>query len=87
MTRSIFTRRYELLRRLIVEARKDARLTQVELAKKLGKPQSFVSKYEIGERRLDVIEFVDVTTAIGVSPQRLLVQLQNNSRREEQHRR
>jgi len=37
------------------------------LAKKLGKQQSFIAKYEGGERRLDVIEFVDVVTAMGAS--------------------
>ena len=79
MTRSIFTHRYERLRSLIIEARKRAGLTQVELARKLGRPQSFVSKYEIGERRLDVVEFVDVAAAIGVSAQALLAQLQKLS--------
>ena len=85
MTRSIFTGRYERFRELIVEARKNAGLTQVELAKRLGKPQSFVSKYEIGERRLDVIEFVDVAAAIGVSAHGLLTRL-NSTRREKSER-
>ena len=49
---------------LLVEARRDAGLTQVALAKKLGRPQSFVSKFERGERRLDVTEFLDVARAL-----------------------
>jgi transcriptional regulator with XRE-family HTH domain len=42
-------------------------LTQAELAARLGRPQSFVSKYESGERRLDLIELSEVCAALGVS--------------------
>jgi transcriptional regulator with XRE-family HTH domain len=49
-----------------------ARLTQHELAKRLHKPQSFVAKYEGGERRIDVVEFVTVCQAIGADPAKLL---------------
>ena len=55
-------------RDLLVEARKKANLTQAELSSRLKRPQSFVSKYERGERRLDVIEFVVVARALGVDP-------------------
>lgn len=40
----------------------------MEVAKALGRPQSYVSKYEHGDRRLDVIEFIDVVEAIGQDP-------------------
>jgi len=53
---------------LLVAARKDAAMTQVELGKKLGQRQTFVSKFELGERRLDVAEFLAVCTAIDVEP-------------------
>jgi transcriptional regulator with XRE-family HTH domain len=53
---------------------KQAGLTQAQLAKKLSKPQSFVSKMERGERRLDVVEFDAVARALGVDPIRLLKQ-------------
>jgi transcriptional regulator with XRE-family HTH domain len=57
---------------LMVTARRKAGLTQHKLAKRLGKPQSFVAKYEGGERRLDVIEFIVVARAIGTDPIRLM---------------
>jgi transcriptional regulator with XRE-family HTH domain len=46
--------------RLMIDARKSAGLTQHELAKRLNKPQSFVAKYEGGERRVDVVEFLTI---------------------------
>ncbi len=46
------------------------------LAKKLGRPQSFVSKFERGERRLDVIEFLEVAKALGVDPARIIADLE-----------
>jgi transcriptional regulator with XRE-family HTH domain len=58
---------HELLRRLI-GAREAQDLTQTELALKLGRPQSFVSDYERGQRRLDVIEFIDIAKALGLDP-------------------
>jgi len=53
-------------------ARKSARLTQTELAVKLGRRQQFVSKYESGERRLDIIEFLDVAKALEMPVETLL---------------
>jgi transcriptional regulator with XRE-family HTH domain len=49
---------------LMIEARKKAGLTQQELAARLSKPQSFVAKYEGGERRIDVVEFIAICRAI-----------------------
>ena len=60
---------------LLVEARKKAGLTQAELSSRLKRPQSFVSKYERGERRLDVIEFAEVAKAVGIDPVRFLGKL------------
>lgn len=72
MTKSVFTDRYERFRLLMTEARKAAGFTQAELAAKVSRPQSFVSKYELGERRLDVVEFLEVAEALGVDPARVL---------------
>ena len=66
MTKSIFSSRYETFRKELVAARETAGLTQTQLAAKLSRPQSFVSKYERGERRLDVIECLEVAEALGV---------------------
>jgi hypothetical protein len=63
---------YQRLIELLVQARKDAGITQVELGKRLGQRQTFVSKFELGERRLDVAEFVAVSRALGANPERLI---------------
>ncbi len=68
----VFSHDYKIFRRCMIEAHKEAKLTQQTLAKSLKKPQSFVAKYENGERRLDVIEFLLVTRIIGVDPCDLL---------------
>ncbi len=60
---------------LMRDARDRAGLSQVELAERLGKPQSFVSKYESGERRLDVAEFIQICQAMEVSAPKLLKKL------------
>lgn len=52
---------------LLRNVRTDAGLTQEDVAERLGKPQSFVSKYESGERRLDVLELREVCAACGIS--------------------
>jgi transcriptional regulator with XRE-family HTH domain len=61
----------------MIKARKAAGLTQRELADRLHKPQSFVAKYEGGERRIDVVEFLTVCQAIGANSAKLLKALKN----------
>lgn len=51
---------------VMIEARKNAGLTQQDLATRLSRPQSFVAKYEGGERRIDVVEFIAICRAISV---------------------
>jgi transcriptional regulator with XRE-family HTH domain len=60
---------------LMREARDQAGLSQVQLAERLGRPQSFISKYESGERRLDVAEFIEICRALDVSATKLLKKL------------
>lgn len=64
--------KYESLQKALVEARQSKGLTQTEIATRLGKPQSFVSKYESGERRLDVVEFLEVCHALSIKPNSIL---------------
>ena len=70
--KSVHSTEQQLLRELLVEAREKASMTQQKLAKRLGTHQSFVSKFESGERRLDVVEFITIARAIGADPLRLL---------------
>ncbi len=65
MARAVHTEAYKKLLIAMVEARCAAGLSQAQLARKLGKPASFVGKYELGERRLDVIEFLVVLKVLG----------------------
>lgn len=63
---------------LLVQVRKDAGITQAELGKRIGQRQTFVSKFELGERRLDVAEFIIVARAIGADPYTLMRVAENN---------
>jgi transcriptional regulator with XRE-family HTH domain len=75
MPKSIFSKRFAKLRQILVAARKNRRLTQSALADRLGRRQTFVSKYEIGERRIDVIEFLDIARELEVDPCKTLRRL------------
>ena len=72
MVKSIYSEEYQLVLDELLRARKKAGLTQMAVADTLGRPQSFVSKYEKGERRLDVIEFLAVARAVQADPYRIL---------------
>ena len=76
MAKSLHSKAYKRLTELLVRARHNAGLTQQQVADKLGKPQSFVAKYEKGERRLDLIEFIDICRAIGANPTEIIERLQ-----------
>jgi transcriptional regulator with XRE-family HTH domain len=67
MDKSIYTTQQECLQALLRQVRLATGLRQVDLAKRLGEPQSFVSKYESGQRRLDLVELLQVCHALGIS--------------------
>lgn len=75
MRKSIYTEKQKRFCALITEKRNQAGLTQAAVAKKMGRPQSFVAKYENSERRLDVVEFMEVAEAIGFDPERFVREL------------
>lgn len=72
MTRSVFGPRYARLREILVDARRKTGLTQIDVAARLRRPQSFVSKVESGERRLDVVELIQYAEAVGADPAELV---------------
>lgn len=82
MKKSIHTRDYEVFRRQLREARERAGITQVELAAKLETTQSFVSKVELGDSRLDVIQLRAILDAIGVRLADFIDQLEKELNRE-----
>ncbi len=67
MDKSIFTPDQRKLQELLRQVRLGAGMRQSDLAEKLGQPQSFVSKYESGERRLDLLEMRQICAAVGIS--------------------
>lgn len=65
----------EQFRQVLIGLRVRNGLSQSSLASRLEKPQSFVSKYETGERRLDVLEFIAICHALAISPAEVIQQL------------
>lgn len=68
---------YRTLRNQLREARASAGLTQADVAKRLNKSQSFISKVETGERQLDVIEFIELSFALNSHPVAIMSDLLN----------
>jgi len=60
--------RYQILAKVLGDLRKQHGLLQQDVAEKIGRPQAFVSKYESGARRLDLVEFLEITVALGADP-------------------
>jgi ribosome-binding protein aMBF1 (putative translation factor) len=63
---------------LLASKRKASGITQAELAVKIKKPQSFVSKYENGQKKLIVAEFVQICKALGLNPSDFLKQYEKS---------
>lgn len=72
MRKSVHTAAYQVLLERLVAARHAARLSQQELAKKLNRPQSFVAKYEGGERRIDLVELLEIAAILGADTQKII---------------
>jgi len=69
--------RYRALVALLIQRRKLLGLSQQSLAERLGLHKQFVSRVELGERRLDVVEFIDFARALEVKPSDLLEEVPN----------
>ena len=66
--KSIYTHEYQFMLEWLTKQRQLAGISQQQLAERLGKPQSYVSKFENGERRLDLIELIEICQAINSNP-------------------
>lgn len=66
MEKTIYSREYAAVLRLLRKARKASGLTQVQIAKAMHQSQSFISKIELGDRRLDIIQLRTLLKAFGV---------------------
>ncbi|MBP0594571.1 helix-turn-helix transcriptional regulator [Paraburkholderia sp. LEh10] len=73
--KSTNTPQYRAVLDRLIAARKASGLSQAELASRLGRPQSYIAKIEIGERRIDVVEFLELARILGVSPASVLENL------------
>lgn len=85
--KSIHTPEHQALAALLRRAREDAGLRQIDLAARLGRPQSFVAKYEAGERRLDLVELRAIAKALGIPLQTIVKQLDAGLRKAPARRR
>ena len=68
---------YERFQRMLAEARRKSGLSQQEVADRLGRPQTYVSKCELGTRRMDVVEFLEMAEVLGFDPVALIRKLRS----------
>jgi transcriptional regulator with XRE-family HTH domain len=80
MPRSLRSPRHEALTELLVEQRKAAGMTQAELARRIGRYQSFVSDVERGQRRVDVVEFLEFSEALKFDPAKIISTIRRTSK-------
>ena len=66
---SLNDKKRTVLREMLITRRKELSLTQAELASKLSRPQSFVSKYENGERKIDAVELIELIQCLDETPE------------------
>ncbi len=78
MKKTIKEKQQEKLQMLLRQVRQDKGIRQVELAEKLEVPQSYISKYESGDRRLDILELRQVCIAMGISLEEFIRKLENS---------
>jgi transcriptional regulator with XRE-family HTH domain len=68
LEKTLGSARHKFLVNLIISKREAAGLTQAQLAEKLGEYQSFVARLESGQRRIDIVEFLDFASTLGFDP-------------------
>lgn len=75
MAGAVRTQAYQNLLKELIRLRQEAGFSQAALAKDLGKPPSYVGKFELGERRLDVIELIVILKALGADVEAFIEQV------------
>jgi transcriptional regulator with XRE-family HTH domain len=75
MVASMFTAASDALASAVVELRKGAGMTQRQLAKAVGREQSYIGRIETGQRRIDLVEWVGICRACGVDPEKTIARL------------
>lgn len=83
LRKSIHAQEHEHLRKILINRRQELGLTQRMLADRLGVIYSLVGKVEIGDRRLDVIEFITYCKALELSPIEILASIDNSHKFDE----
>lgn len=78
--KSIHNKRHKQLVELILAERKQAGIRQVQLAKKLKRSQTWIARLESGERRIDVIELIDLADAIGFDAPAIVAAVQQGKK-------
>lgn len=81
MNKDVSLPEQQALLSLLKQIRQEAGLRQVDLAERLGQPQPFVSRYESGERRLDVLELKRLCEVVGITPQQFYDRLEQMLRK------
>jgi transcriptional regulator with XRE-family HTH domain len=79
LRKSLGSARHKALIGLLIQKREAAGMTQAELAARLGEYQSFVARLESGQRRIDVVEFLDLAEAAGFDPAKAISALKKVS--------
>jgi transcriptional regulator with XRE-family HTH domain len=79
LAKTLGSRRHKALIGLLIERREALGMTQTQLADRLGEYQSFVARLESGQRRVDVVEFLELADALGFDPRKALASVRKIS--------